>query len=165
MSENTKGQSDPGIVYDKTDKGIEEIQTRKYNLSQKLRTLLIVVDGKKTQGAILNQFSTLEGAAAALEELEQKGFIAKKVDVQAPGVITAEEEQQRAKMAKAFMINTLSDAVGPMGLSLIESLKTCETLQELQSHLENYLYAIKSGRGKTTADQYQEELSKLFSGK
>jgi hypothetical protein len=162
MNENKKEQLDEGIVYDKTEKGLEEIQTRKNNLQQRFRTLLIVVDGKKTRGGILKQFSTLEGAAAALDELEQKGFIMKKVDVPAPAVLAADEEQQQTKRVKAFMLNTLNDAVGSMGLSLIESLRRCETIEGLKSHFENYLYAIKSGRGKATAEEYRTELHKYF---
>jgi hypothetical protein len=164
MSENKKEPSNDWIVYEKTEDGVEELQTRKNNLPQKLRSLLIVVDGIKTRGSLLNQFSTLEGAAAALDELEQKDFIRKKAGVLPPGVLSAEEEKKRTQLAKAFMINTLNDAVGSMGLSLIESLRACETLAELQSHFENYLYAIKSGRGESTADEYKEELQKLFPG-
>jgi hypothetical protein len=78
-------QMEAWVVYEKTTAGAEEIQTRKHNLSQTLRTLLIVVDGKKTAGAILNQFSIMEGAAPALAALEQKGLIARKADVLAPG--------------------------------------------------------------------------------
>jgi hypothetical protein len=165
MGENMNEQSEEWLVYEKTEKGVEEIQTRRYNLSQKFRTLLIVVDGKKTRGSILNQFATLEGVATVLGELEQKGFIMKKAGVLAPGVLTPLEEKEKAKLAKAFMINTLNDAVGSMGLSLIESLKKCETLDELKSQFENYLYAIRSGRGKATADEYREELLKLFPSK
>ena len=165
MSEYKNDQPDSWIVYEKTEKGVQEIQTRKNNLPQKFRTLLIVVDGKKTRGGILNQFSALEGAAATLEELEQKGFIMKRADVLPPGVLTPEEVKEGIKLARTFMVNTLNDAVGSMGLSLIETLKTCETLDELRSHFEDYLYAIKSGRGKATADEYKEELLKHFSRK
>jgi hypothetical protein len=161
MGDNMNQQSDEAIVYEKTEKGVEEIQTRKNGLSQKFRTLLIVVDGKKTRANIFKQFSTLEGVAAVLAELEQKGFIMKKTGVLA-GVITPDEEKERIKLAKAFMVNTLNDAVGTMGLSLIESLKTCQTLDDLKSHFDNYLYAIKSGRGKATAEEYREELLKHF---
>ena len=165
MSENRYEQSEAWIVYEKTEKGVEEIQTRKNNLPQKFRTLLIVVDGKKTRESILTQFATLEGAAAALEELEHKGFIMKRADVLPPGVLSPEEVKEKAKLVKNFMINTLNDAVGSMGLSLIEKLETCETLDALKSHFEDYLYAIKSGRGKATADEYKEELLKHFSSK
>ena len=165
MSENMNAQSNAWIVYEKTEKGVDEIQTRKSNLPQKFRTLLIVVDGKKNRESILNQFGTLEGAATVLDELEQHGFIRKKADVLPPGVLTLDEEKEKTKLAKAFMINTLNDAVGAMGSSLIEALTKCETLGELKSHFENYLYAIKSGRGKSTADEYEEELLKFFSGR
>lgn len=164
MSENKKEQSDAWIVYEKTEKGVEEIQTRKNNLPQKLRSLLIVIDGIKTRGGILDQFSTQEGGAEALEELEQKGFTRKKAGVFPPGVLSPEEEKKRTQLAKTFMINTLNDAVGSMGLSLIETLRACETLADLKSHLENYLYNIKSGRGESTADEYKKELQKLFPG-
>jgi hypothetical protein len=163
MAGQEQGRSDSGFVYEKTENGNEEIKTRKFNLSQKLRTLLIIVDGKKERGAILNQFSSMEGAAAALDELEQKGFIARKTaNVAAPGALSSEEEQRRAKLAKAFMINTVTDAVGAMASSLLETLKKCETLQELRTHLDDYFYAITRGRGKAAAEEYREELEKYF---
>jgi hypothetical protein len=162
MAGQEQGRSDAGIVYEKTENGNDEIKTRKYNLSQKLRTLLIVVDGKKDRGAILNQFSLMQGSSAVLDELEQKGFIAKRTGVPAPAKLSPDEEQRRAKLAKTFMINTVSDAVGVMASSLLETLKKCETLEDLQAHFDDYLYAITRGRGKAAADEYREELEKLF---
>jgi hypothetical protein len=162
MSNAGSDQLELWVVYEKTTAGVEEIQTRKHNLSQTLRTLLIVVDGKKTAGAILNQFSIMEGAAPALAALEQKGLIARKADVLAPGTFSPEEALRRAMLARTFMMNTVTDAVGSMGLSLIETLRKCETLQQLQAHLDDYLYAITSGRGKATAEEYRTELAKLL---
>ena len=40
----------------KTEKGQEEIRSRAHGLSQKLRTLLIMVDGKSTVGDLLARF-------------------------------------------------------------------------------------------------------------
>ena len=34
-------------IYDKSDKGRAEIATRKYQLASRLRTLLVMVDGKQ----------------------------------------------------------------------------------------------------------------------
>lgn len=103
MNENFKSQQDSGVIYAKTDKGTEEIQTRKYKLPQKLRSLLIVIDGKTPTDKILNMFSAMdkpsassneldllgelsamqinsgtEGVSASLEELERQGFIARR---------------------------------------------------------------------------------------
>jgi hypothetical protein len=155
-------QSESWVVYEKTIAGAEEIQTRKHNLPQTLRTLLIVVDGKKTAGAILNQFSLLKGAAPALAALEEKGLIARRTDVLAPGTVSPEEALRRAGLARTFMMNTVTDAVGSMGLSLIETLRKCETLPQLQAHFDDYLYAITSGRGKATAEEYRAELANLL---
>jgi hypothetical protein len=63
------------VVYKKTEKGIEEIKTRKYNLPQKLRYILIVIDGKMTKRVLFNLYSNMDGLAQALDELEKQGFI------------------------------------------------------------------------------------------
>ena len=164
MNESKSHESDPGVVYKKTEKGLEEMQTRKYNLPQKLRAILSVIDGKTTVGSLLKQLYTMEGVTTTLVELEQQGFIAsiaKKAGA-APSVVLSPDEERRVKMARTFMINTVTDAVGAMGSSLIDNLMKCATVKELQSHFENYLYTIASGRGKPTAEEYREELSKLL---
>ena len=42
---------DPKSVLSKTSKGREEIETRKHKLDQRMRMLLITVNGKHTAGA------------------------------------------------------------------------------------------------------------------
>ena len=162
MNSEAKERTETWIVYEKTAQGQEEIQTRKLNLPQKLRTLLIVVDGQKTLGHIVNQFSPMGNVAELLSELDKKGLIAKRGDVYAPGTFSPDETLRRMNLAKNFMVNTVTDAVGPMGSSLIETLKNCDTLSELRRHFDNYLYVISSGRGKSTAKEYEAELAKLF---
>jgi hypothetical protein len=164
MNENKIHEPDLGVVYKKTEKGVEEMQTRKYNLPQKLRAILSVIDGNATVGFLLKQLYTMDGVATILVELEQQGFtgrIAKKTSA-APSTALSPDEERRVKMARTFMINTVTDAVGAMGSSLIDNLVKCATLKELQSHFENYLYIIASGRGKPTAEEYRVELSKLL---
>lgn len=178
MNEKKVDESNSWVVYEKTEKGVEEIQTRKYNLSQKFRSILIVIDGKLTVGALLSEFSGMEQVATVLTELERQGFIEKRADIlpppgadilpppgadiPPPGGLSSVEEQRRVRMARTFMINTVTDAVGAMGSSLIDNLMKCATLRDLQSHFENYLYTIASGRGKSTAEDYRNELSKLL---
>lgn len=162
MAESKKEQSDSWVVYEKTGKGTEEIQTRKYGLSPKPRSILIGIDGKLDKGAILSEFSAMEGAAEALDELERQGFIAKRADVYPPGVLSPEEEQRRFPLAKAFMVNSTLYALGPMGSSFVELLEQCNTLAELQGHMEEYLKGITTGSGHESAEKYAKELAKLF---
>ncbi|MDB5763291.1 MAG: hypothetical protein JWQ21_2286 [Herminiimonas sp.] len=63
------------LIFDKTDKGREEIATRKYRLAARLRTLLLVVDGKKNTQQLFEQFSTLGLDEKAINELLDEGYI------------------------------------------------------------------------------------------
>ena len=73
-----------------------------------------------------------------------------------------EEEQRRFPLAKAFMVNTTLYALGPMASGFVELLEQCNTVAELQSHLEEYLKGITTGSGHESAEKYAAELSKLF---
>lgn len=63
-------------IFDKTDKGREEIATRKYHLASRLRTLLVLVDGKHGEGELLKQVAGLGLNEQSLAELLDNGFIA-----------------------------------------------------------------------------------------
>ena len=62
-------------VLHKTDKGIEEIATRKHKLEQKLRTILIVVNGKATGAELVKMFAQIGDVAPHIEKLLAGGFI------------------------------------------------------------------------------------------
>src|SRR3712207_7164496 len=53
--------------YDKTDKGREEIATRKHHLSARLRSLLLVIDGKHDAEGILEKFRRSEEHTSELQ--------------------------------------------------------------------------------------------------
>jgi hypothetical protein len=46
-------------IYDKTDKGREEIATRKYHVAAKLRTLLVMIDGRQPLGSLMKNLGPL----------------------------------------------------------------------------------------------------------
>lgn len=62
-------------VLSKTDKGVEEIETRKHKLEAKLRTLLIVVNGKSTAAELLQNFAQRGDLTPLLERLLAEGFV------------------------------------------------------------------------------------------
>jgi hypothetical protein len=63
-------------IYDKTDKGREEIATRKYQVPPKLRTLLVMIDGRHSLESLLKNFAVLGLSKDNVDELAQQGFIA-----------------------------------------------------------------------------------------
>jgi hypothetical protein len=65
----------PTTVFKKSEKGEEEIRTRKHGISQQLRQVLIFVDGTAAVSKILEKTAGLSEVDRALEELQQQGFI------------------------------------------------------------------------------------------
>ena len=62
-------------LFDKTDKGREEIATRKYHLAPRLRTMLLLFDGKKSSEQVLQKVAGLGVGEPAIAELLEQGFI------------------------------------------------------------------------------------------
>ncbi len=70
------------IIYDKTDKGREEIATRKWQLPSRMRSLLVLIDGKKSDAEIVQKIGGLGLNLQSLQELQDKEFI-QRVSVEA----------------------------------------------------------------------------------
>lgn len=62
-------------VLHKTEKGVAEVQTRQHKLEQKVRNLLIVVNGKATAAELVQQFEQIGDVAPLLEQLLAGEFI------------------------------------------------------------------------------------------
>src|SRR4051812_31542066 len=62
-------------VFEKTDKGREEIATRKHQLSLRMRSLLVLVDGKQNGEELLGKVSGLGLDAESLGELLREGYV------------------------------------------------------------------------------------------
>jgi hypothetical protein len=62
-------------IYDKTDKGREEIATRKYRVAPKLRTLLVMIDGRHPLESLLKNFAGLGLTEESVNELLDQQYI------------------------------------------------------------------------------------------
>ncbi len=62
-------------IYDKTDKGREEIATRKHHLPAKLRSLLVMIDGNRPLEVLMKNFGPLGLSVDHLGELLKDEFI------------------------------------------------------------------------------------------
>jgi hypothetical protein len=111
-------------VLKKTGKGVEEIETRNYKLEQKLRTLLIVVNGKATGADLVKQFAQIGDIRPLLEQLLADGFIE-------AAASAAEFKEIRIQLAQA-----LTDALGPAGDPIVMRLEACKTPEEARAFVE-----------------------------
>lgn len=62
-------------IYQKTEKGRDELRTRKYNIPQNLRQVLIFVDGKSNIAKVLEKAAGFPNVGQSLEELAMQEFI------------------------------------------------------------------------------------------
>jgi hypothetical protein len=62
-------------IYDKTDKGRDEIATRKYHVPAKLRSLLVMIDGHRPLGVLMTNFGALGLTVDHVAELLRDEYI------------------------------------------------------------------------------------------
>jgi len=139
-------------VLKKTDKGVEEIETRKHRLEQKLRTLLIVVNGKATGADLVKQFEQIGNVRPILEQLVAGGFIAEA----APGMSAAEFGDIRVQLSHA-----LTDVLGPAGDAITLQLEECKNLDELRAFVESRRGALEGALGPRAARFFAKAKSLL----
>lgn len=70
-----RGEEMNTSIYDKTEKGRDEIATRKNGLPARLRTLLLMVDGNKPASTLLASTAGLGVDEECLNSLVADGFI------------------------------------------------------------------------------------------
>lgn len=121
----------------KTAKGVEEIETRKYHLDQRARTLLVVVNGKTPVAELVRKFEVMGDITPMFERLVAHGFIAE---------TQAREETRTAEAAapaanfqdmRAQLSMALLDALGPDGDSITAKLESCRSVQELKNYIDS----------------------------
>ena len=150
-------------IYVKTDKGREEIQTRRNQLPSALRSLLIMIDGRSSAGEILRQVSPMGITPDALEQLISQGFI--DLDRPAQPAATApaappagdsaadsRPDSQRFLTARQFMTDTVVNAMGLRSFMFTLKLEKAETLQDLRALLAEYTRLMEKGTGAMEAE-------------
>jgi hypothetical protein len=66
---------DPKVIYRKTDKGQEEMATRVHHLPSRERSILVLVDGKRTGAELVEKSRHFGDGEAFLNHLVETGFV------------------------------------------------------------------------------------------
>ncbi|AKJ31187.1 hypothetical protein [Caldimonas brevitalea] len=155
-------------VYRKTDKGHAEIATRQNRLAMKLRTALIMVDGKR-QDEELRRLIPGE-AQEWLEILLAEGYI--EVIAVTGGRSTSRPAGEEDLSISAFRpssppggrpvdmlrlqaVRFMSEQLGPLGDSLSMRMEKARTWEELQPLLTTAHRIIADNRGGATAEAFK----------
>ncbi len=140
-------------IYYKTAKGQDEITTRRNQLSARLRTLLVMVDGRSSGAVLLAKGKAFGDAAALLQQLIAEGFIeAAAIPSVAPPAAAAPDTVLPAVIQLAC--HQLIDKLGPSADALTGRLEACRTRDELLAALENCRDAVRAIAGRSKAEEF-----------
>lgn len=108
--------------YDKTEKGRNEIATRQHQLPTRLRTLLVLVDGKQSDEVLLQKTESLGLSESSLEKLAQEGFIVRGIE--------SEHEQNQVQQANIDTTNNNETGMTDSTLGQMGDLEESQTIFE-----------------------------------
>jgi len=156
-------------VYMKSDKGREEIQTRKYKLGPSLRTLLIMIDGKMKAVDIIKQTKQMGISAEMMDQLVEQGFIAlqqtspeAKAEQLASSQATHDLEQKRFADACQFMNETVVNASGLKSFMFTLKLEKCTNLRDLREIVPEYSKLMEKASGGFEAEVMIKRVKELL---
>jgi hypothetical protein len=161
-------------IYRKTNKGLSEIETRANRLSPRLRSALIMVDGKKSD----DDLRTLLAAHTdeALAQLVGQGFIevasVAAIDIRLPPLPAAAPATAASAAStvaptapavgpgpsgppleaiKREAVRQINDQIGPFAETLAIRIERAKTAAELKPLLESAWKMMENVRGPTAA--------------
>jgi hypothetical protein len=158
----------PGEIYAKTEVGVRELRERKLNLPIALRSLLIMIDGKRTVAEVLDRARALGVDAEALATLERAGLIARKFSAPSTVKAAAEPESRSEDEVERFIAaqRKLSDAInahlGFRGYLLMLRLQRAENLRDLHDFLPDFAQALVKRIGIDAAAPIVAEFERLI---
>lgn len=150
------------LVYHKSAKGTEAIATRQHGLGPKLRSMLILIDGKRGFEELVRLSQMLGDTQELLGQLLDQGFIEpvaapaaaaapRAGAASAPAPLAATAAPAAAPMsltqAQRFVSRRLTDLLGPNAEDLclkIEAAKTVKDFQSAVARAEGILRQYKS---------------------
>ncbi|MCG6875005.1 MAG: hypothetical protein LJE97_07925 [Betaproteobacteria bacterium] len=163
----------------KTAKGTEEVKSRAHGLAARLRSVLIMVDGKSTVADYIARFGAIPDIDGTLQMLLAQGFLEARVATvappppppaaapppapqaaapQAPG--TPEPLPETRKEAVGELSRVLLDSMGPdadMFTGIIERARTRVEFTEAAERCARVLDSL-GARGKAKAAWFRERM-------
>lgn len=174
-------------ILDKTDKGREEIATRKHHLAPRLRSLLVLIDGKHTTADLLVKVAGLGLNEQSVDELVSGGFVhfigeaapaaAAPSDAKAAaepesltaiaqpqaevGPILAEGETQFEALYH-FYTETIKGTIGLRGYGLQLKVERASTIDDFRELRQPYIEAVLKAKGNEVANSLKSRLDLLL---
>ena len=153
--------------YGRTPKGQEEISQSRKTLPAKLRTVLFLIEADKDIGDIERKILLIGAPADALQQLVNGGYVAPVTQFNAPiqaGAQSIEDQIASFRIAKAFMNDTIVDALGVRAFFFTLKLERCATPADLNTLLPDYAQALLKKMDREAARTLVDRTRELLAG-
>ena len=156
------------IIFRKTAKGVAEIETRAHRLTPRMRSTLILVDGRRDA----EDLSALvaQQTDEMLSALAQQGFIeavgetlrAPAAASAGPALVAREPTPALSiEIARRSTVRALNDELGPAAQTMTIRIERTRSLDELRPLLEQAVALVISARGRAAGEAFAQRLPSL----
>lgn len=154
---------DSTTVYAKTDLGHEEVATRVRHIPARMRTMLIMVDGRSSAGQLLANHPTPDEARGYLESLLEGGFIAAQTApaAAAPASLAAGASATGSANlgeVKQVVTRLLLDFIGPDAEYIAMRIEKITSRDELAAEVDKLGAMLESSVGRVPAARFRESV-------
>ena len=151
------------IIFRKTAKGLSEIETRAHRLPPRLRSTLILVDGKRDADDLHALIS--QQPEETLQALAEQGFIeavgetvraAVKTTAAAPAVASTPAPRPGPDFPtrRRAIVRALNDELGPAAESLAIRMERTANADELRPLLTQAVQLVLTARGRAASEAF-----------
>jgi hypothetical protein len=160
--------------FDKSEKGKEELATRKYHLPSKLRPLLVIIDGKHGSSVLLKKVAGLGLTEDSLAILLEQGFILQKAiePAKTPAEINVAPALKKRMLCiptperivaiRHFFNETIKSRLGLRGFGLQLKSERAESIVDFLELGETLIESIQKSKGGEVSRQIRSELDVLL---
>jgi len=178
------------LIFDKTVKGQEEIATRKHGLPSRLRSLLVLVDGKTAVEDLVKKVAGLGLNEESIAELLEQEFIALHGDgmpappapaaavtpaapipaaapaasaAAGPATAILPEGETQFQALYHFYTTTIKSTLGLRGFALQLKVERCGNIADFKALRQPYVDAVLKSKGAEMARSLGDRLDHLLS--
>lgn len=170
---------DKQVIFRKTAKGSDAITTRQAGLSPRLRSALIMVDGKRSYGDLVSMVTVLGDPETLVKELESAGLIeivggsaqanpgipsAPVSGADATSLATAKTVPAALSVpptlvgAKRFTARLLTELLGPMSEVLCVKIEAARDMADFITAVKRARDVVREVKGQAVATQFIEQV-------
>lgn len=150
------------VIYQKSAKGSQAIATRDHALAPKMRSLLILVDGKRSFEELVKLSGLAADADPLLSQLLDQGYIEASAQAASPVHTSAPAPLQPTGVplaeAKRFAVRRLTDLLGPTADSFCMKIESAKNAHDFMVVVKDAEILVRDMKGAQMASNFRQDI-------